>query len=100
MVREKGKGGLRHRAIQKFLADCFRKKGKVAVIEAFIGKNVDVLISDGDKTIAVEIQLTPKHCLQVKEDYELGCDEVWMVCESVRVLSNIKNKLRHELDRG
>jgi len=99
MVREKGKGGLRHQEFQRHLADYFISQGKIAVVEAFIGKNVDILLNDADKTIAVEIQLSPKHCLQVKEDFRLGCDEVWIVCESTNILSNIKSKLRHELDK-
>lgn len=99
MVREKGKGGLRHQELQKLLADHFMEQGKISVVEAFIGKNVDILVNDADKTIAVEIQLSPKHCLQIKEDFNLGCDEVWIVCESSNVLDNIKNKVQHELDK-
>ncbi len=99
MVREKGKGRLRHQELQKLLADYFMSQGKIAVVEAFIGKNVDILVNDIDKTIAVEIQLSPKHCLQIKEDFRLGCDEVWIVCESNNILNNIKNKVQHELDK-
>jgi len=61
MDREEGKGSLKHREYQRSLSDYFRKQGMVAVIEAFIGKNVDILVMDYAKTIAIEIQLTPKH---------------------------------------
>src|SRR3989337_3807165 len=97
MAREEGKGSLKHREYQRCLSDYFRKQGMVAVIEAFIGKNVDILVIDTAKTIAVEIQLTPKHCLQIDKDYELGCDEVWIVCESENVFDNIKRKTKEEL---
>ena len=62
---EKGKGGLRHRQIQQILAEHFRKQGKMAIIEAYIGRNVDILVSDSNKIIAIEIQLSAKHCLHV-----------------------------------
>lgn len=99
MVREKGKGGLKHQELQKLLADYFIRQGKIAVVEAFIGKNVDILLNDADKTIAVEIQLSPKHYRQIKEDFRLGCDEVWIFCESAKVLNNIESKVQHELDK-
>ncbi len=98
MAKEKGKGGLKHRRLQRLIADYFINQGKVATIEAYIGKNVDVLINDRNKTIAIEIQLSPKHCLQIKKDFELGCDEVWIVCDSSIVLNNIKNQVKNYLD--
>lgn len=101
MAEQKGKGGLRHQEIQKIITDYFRAQGKVAVIEGFIGKNVDVLVFDNEKTVAIEIQLCTTHCLQVKKDLELGCDAVWIVCESAKVIENIKSifisKLNPEL---
>jgi len=100
MDREEGKGSLKHREYQRLLAEYFRNQGMVTVIEAFIGKNVDVLIIDAGKTIAIEIQLTPKHCLQIEKDYELGCDEVWVVCESNGILENIESKTREELAKS
>ncbi len=100
MDREEGKGSLKHREYQRLLADYFRNQGMVTVIEAFIGKNVDVLVIDAGKTIAMEIQLTPKHCLQIEKDYELGCDEVWVLCESDKVLEVIEIKTREELAKS
>ncbi|MDQ1275230.1 MAG: ATP-binding protein [Euryarchaeota archaeon] len=100
MAGAKGKGGLKHQKYQKILADYFRNQGKVAVIEAFIGKNVDVLICDNDKTVAVEIQLTSTHCLQIVNDYDLGIDEVWIVCESARILNNIKSMVQDRLNKA
>lgn len=99
MAKEKGKGSLKHRKLQKLLADYFINQGKIATVEAYIGKNVDILVNDADKTFAVEIQLTSKHCLQIKKDYELGCDEVWFICESTKVLNNIKRKIKTNLDK-
>ncbi len=98
MAKEKGKGSLKHKRSQRLLADYFINQGKIATIEAYIGKNVDVLINDKDKTIAIEIQLSPKHCLQIKKDFDLGCDEVWIVCDSAIVLNNIKNQVKNFLD--
>jgi hypothetical protein len=100
MDREEGKGSLKHRTYQRLLADCFRRKAILTEIEGFIGKNVDVLVIDAGKTIAIEIQLTPKHCLQIEKDYELGCDEVWVVCESDKVSEKIKMKIRNELSKS
>ena len=100
MDREEGKGSLKHREFQRLLADYFRNQGMVTVIEAFIGKNVDILVIDAGKTIAIEIQLTPKHCLQIEKDYELGCDKVWVVCESDKVSDNIEMKTRDELSKS
>ena len=97
MAGEKGKGGLRHRQIQQSLAEHFRNLGKIAIIEAYIGRNVDILVRDGNKVIAIEIQLSTKHCLQVISDYNLGCDEVWIVCESAKILDNVKIQLRNKL---
>lgn len=99
MVKTKGKGGLSHQNLQQCLARHFRAQGKLAVVEAFIGKNVDILVYDSKKTIAVEIQITPQHCLEnIKEDFRLGCDEVWILCTSTEVLNNIKNKAQQHLD--
>lgn len=98
MAGEKGKGGIRHQAIQRLLADYFRRQGMVAIIEAFIGKNVDIMVSDNDKTIAVEIQLSSKHYFQITKDYELGCDEVWIICESKTILKNIQKKVKKTLN--
>ena len=99
MAREKGKGGLRHRQMQKTLAEYFIKQGKTAIIEAFIGRNVDLLVSDNSKIIAIEVQLSTKHWFQIIEDYRLGCNEVWVVCESARTLSSIKDHLRSSLSK-
>ena len=99
MAKAKGKGSIKHQSEQRDLANYFRKQGKFAVVEAFIGKNVDILVYDSTKTIAVEIQLTPQHCLEnTREDFRLGCDEVWIVCTSTKVLNNIKNKVQPHLN--
>jgi competence CoiA-like predicted nuclease len=99
MVREKGKGSLKHKRLQKYLAEYFIKQGMIATVEPYIGKNVDVLVHDLDKTIAIEIQLSSKHCLQIEKDFQLGCDEVWFVCESSNILNNIKNKIKSNLGK-
>jgi len=94
MVKAKGKGSLNHQNLQKDLAEYFRSQGKIAIVEAFIGRNTDILVYDSTKTIAIEIQLTIQHCLEnIKEDFLLGCNEVWIVCISTKVLNNIKNKV-------
>jgi hypothetical protein len=99
MAKAKGKGNLSHQNLQKDLAEYFRSQGKLAVIEAFIGRNADVLVYASTKTIAIEIQLTPQHCLEnIKGDFRLGCDYVWIVCISNNVLNNIKNKVHPYLE--
>ncbi len=97
MVTQKGKGGIKHQMLQETIAEYFRKQGKFAQIEANIGKNIDVLVIDNDKTIGIEVQLSTKHCLQVTEDFKLGCDEVWIVCENEKLLRNIMNILQKNL---
>ena len=97
MAGEKGKGGLRHRQIQQALAEHFRKQGKIAVIEAYIGRNVDILVSSNNKIIAIEIQLSTKHYQQIKENYLLGCNEVWVFCETEKTLNRIKLYLKETL---
>jgi len=99
MAREKGKGGLMHRSLQKRFASYFIKQGKVAVIEPYIGRNTDVLIFDADKTICLEIQFSEKNCLQVKNNFELGCTETWVICESPNILNNIRNKIKTNLEK-
>jgi len=99
MAYKKGKGSLRHRKLQHNIADYFISQGKVATVEPYIGKNIDVLVHDLDKTIAIEIQLSSKHCLQIEKDYLLGCDEVWFVCESSTILNSIKNKIKTNLGK-
>ena len=99
MAREKGKGSLKHKKLQHNIANYFIKQGKVATVEPYIGKNIDVLVHDFNKTIAIEIQLSSKHCLQIEKDYLLGCDEVWFVCESYNILNNIKNKIKTNLGK-
>lgn len=99
MAKAKGKGSLNHQNLQQRLAQYFRSQGKMAVIEAFIGRNTDILVYDSTKTIAIEIQLTIEHCLEnIKEDFRLGCNEVWIICISNGVLNNIKNKVHPHLD--
>lgn len=94
MAKAKGKGSLNHQNLQQRLAQYFRSQGKLAIIEAFIGRNTDILVYDSTKTIAIEIQLTIQHCLEnLRENFRLGCDEVWIVCTSTKVLNNIKNKV-------
>jgi hypothetical protein len=94
MAKAKGKGSLDHQNLQQRLAEYFRAQGKLAVIEAFIGRNTDILVYDSTKTIAIEIQLSLQHCLEnIKEDFRLGCNEVWIICISNKVLNNIKNKV-------
>jgi hypothetical protein len=97
MAEQKGKGGIKHQILQKKIADHFRKQGNFAEIEAYIGKNIDVLVIDNDKTIGIEVQLSAKHCIQVIEDFKLGCDEVWIVYRSQKVLEEIKNILMKSL---
>lgn len=99
MAKAKGKGSLDHQNLQQRLAQYFRSQGKLAVIEAFIGRNTDILVYDSTKTIAIEIHLTLQHCLEnIKEDFRLGCNEVWVVCISSKVLNNIKNKVYPHLE--
>lgn len=94
MAKAKGKGSLSHQNLQKDLAEYFRSQGKLAIVEAFIGRNTDILVYDSTKTIAIEIQLTLQHCLEnIKEDFRLGCNEVWVVCISSKVLNSIRNKV-------
>jgi len=99
MAREKGKGSLKHKRLQRNIANYFIKQGKVATVEPYIGKNIDVLVHDLNKTIAIEIQLSSKHCLQIEKDYLLGCDEVWFVCDSYSVVNNIRSKIKTNLDK-
>lgn len=97
MAGEKGKGGIRHRQIQQLLAEHYRKQGMIAIIEAYIGRNVDLLLIQGRKIIAVEIQLSTKHYQQVKEDYQLGCNEVKVFCESENILHTVRKHLKEIL---
>jgi len=99
MAREKGKGSLKHKRLQHNIANYFIKQGKVATVEPYIGKNIDVLVHDLNKSIAIEIQLSSKHCLQIEKDFQLGCDEVWFVCDSSSVLNNIRNKIKTNLEK-
>lgn len=101
MAGEKeGKGGREHRYIQGSLADYFMKKNKTVFKEGFIGKNVDLLVIDDEKTIAIEIELSSRrHSItQIKRDYESGIDSVWVVCKSPIVLKNIKSKVQQILN--
>ena len=101
MAKIKGKGSLRHQRLQRNLAHGLIMQGKNAVIEAFIGKNVDILVNDSGKIIAIEIQLSTQHCLQnIIRDIRFGCDEVWIACISERVLENIKIKIKQHLDNS
>ena len=100
MAKQPGKGGLTHRQYQHKLAEQLRAQDIPAFIEAYVGKNIDVLAIDSGTVIGVEIQRSPKHCLQVKSDLELGCDEVWVVCENKKVLDKIIEKLKGSLSKS
>lgn len=86
------KGGPEHRTAQRIVRDHYRNMGKIAVIEGFLGKHIDVLVYDlmTKRITAVEYQTTKANALKnVFHDCRV-CDEVIIVSSSQRVLDGIK----------
>lgn len=92
-----------HKNLQEAVKDYYQQKGWIAIIEHYIsGKKIDVLTQDikTKTTIACEIQLTVKHCLEnIKLDFKVGCDEVHIIAPDKKVLEQMK-KASEKLDKN
>ena len=86
------KGGPEHRNAQGIMRDYYKSMGKIAVIEGFLGKHIDVLVYDlTTRTMtAVEYQTSKANALRnIFHDCRV-CDEVVIVSSSQRVLDGIR----------
>jgi hypothetical protein len=92
-----------HSDLQDTVLDHFQAIGWIAIKEHSVrGKKVDVLVQNRalKYTIAIEVQLTPKHYKEnILSDLSLGCNEVWIVSISKKVSDRIEIKASEELDK-
>ncbi len=92
-----------HSELQDTARDHFQAIGWIAIKEYCVrGKKVDVLVQSraSKYTIAVEVQLTPKHYKEnILSDLKVGCDEVWIISISKKVSDQIEIKASEELDK-
>ena len=86
------KGGLEHRNSQGLIRNYYKNMGRIAVVEGFLGKHIDVLVYDlmTRKITAVEYQTSKANALKnIFHDCRV-CDEVVIVSSSQRVLDGIR----------
>lgn len=92
------KGGTKHQQAQIIIRDYYRRLGKIAIIEGFIGgKHVDVLICNllTKKTEAVEFETryTPQALKNIFLDTE-RCHACTVVSSKPDVIKKIKSKAK------
>lgn len=97
------KGGKEHREAQIIIRDYYRRLGKIAIIEGFLGgKHIDVLVYDlkTGKTMAVEYQTGMANALRnIFIDSQL-CHEVIIISSKQTVISSIKAKAKMTFNSG
>ena len=94
-----GKGGFVHRLHQHFLKKVFENQGyKVKIEEYKNGKNVDLGLTKGNKSIAVEIAMSPTgEISNIEKDLAAGWTEVWTLCNSESIHKAIEKEWnRHD----
>jgi len=93
-----------HKEAQKTIMDYYLSIGWIAIIEHYIkGKKIDVLAQNikTKHTIANEIQLASRHFLEnIQLDFNVGCDEVAIICIDDSTLEEIKRKAQASLDKN
>ena len=92
-----GKGGFVHRLHQHRLKKVFESQGyKVKIEEYKNGKNVDLGLNKGNKSIAVEIAMSSQgEISNIEKDIAAGWREVWTLCCSEKVLAGINLELKN-----
>ena len=97
------KGGTEHQEAQNIIRDYYKRLGKIAIIEGFLGgKHIDILVYDQStgKTTAVEYQTGLANALRnIFVDSQL-CHEVVIVSSEQTVIDSIKIKAGKTFDRG
>ena len=88
------KGGIEHRRAQIIIRDYYRRMGKIAIIEGFVGgKHVDVFVYDpvtgGTKALEYETANIPHVLNNIFIDSRI-CDEVITVSLERHILDGIK----------
>lgn len=93
---------IKHRQLQEIVKNYYKDLGWFAVAEHSVnGKRIDVLAQNikTKYTIANEIELSPRHCLEnIRRDFKVGCNEVIIICENKTTLEEIKQKTKTHLD--
>ena len=91
-----GKGGFVHRLHQQRLKKVFERQGyKVKIEEYKNGKNADLGLTKGNKSIAVEIAMSPQgEISNIEKDLAAGWNEVWTLCNSETILLTIEKDLK------
>ena len=90
-----GKGGFVHRFHQHRLKMVFESQGYKVKIEEFKnGKNADLGLTKGGKTIAIEIAMSAQgEVSNIEKDLAAGWNEVWTLCDSEAIEKAIKGEL-------
>lgn len=92
-----------HRQLQEAVKDYYQQKGWIAIVEHYVkGKKIDVLAQNSEKfTIANEIQLTPKHCVEnIKLDFKAGCNEVHIISPDKKILEQQIKRASQKLNKN
>lgn len=97
------KGGKEHREAQIIIRDYYRRLGKIAIIEGYLGgKHIDILVYDQatGKMTAVEYQTGMANALRnIFIDCQL-CHSVVIVSSKQTVISGIKAKAKMTFNSG
>ena len=90
-----GKGGFVHRLHQHRLKKVFENQSYNVKIEEYKnGKNADLGLSKGNKSIAVEIAMSSQgEISNIEKDLAAGWNEVWTLCHSESILKAIQKEL-------
>jgi Helicase HerA, central domain len=89
-----GKGGFIHRLHQHRLKKVFESQGYKVKIEEFKnGKNADLGLTKGNKSIAVEIAMSAQgEVSNIEKDLAAGWNEVWTLCNTESILKSIEKE--------
>jgi uncharacterized FlaG/YvyC family protein len=98
-ANEKGKGGQKHKEIQKLLQLTAHKKGFGAVIEKHIGEgqHIDLVINTGEEEIACEISISTSadHEIEnIQKSINSGYKTFWCVSANEDHLRQIKDRIQ------
>jgi hypothetical protein len=87
--------GIEHRFWKHKIANYYRKKGYEVHIEEPVNGNVDVLVINGDKKIAVEVETGKSDVIRnIEKCLKAGIDEIVIVAVTSHVKERIERDLR------
>jgi hypothetical protein len=95
-----GKGGFVHRLHQHRLKKVFESQDyNVKIEECKNGKNADLGLTKSNKSIAVEIAMSPQgEISNIEKDLTAGWKEVWTLCNSEAIFKAIQKELPEQND--